>query len=278
MRAIICLALLTAASGSSQILSLEQAASRTGPDLNPAYDGRAITVRGQVAADPIWALDTWYLPLRDASDHGIVLRVDENQLKQLGGPFFPGDWVDVDATLEAIAGAPMLVPSAIRRMKHEAPPEPKEVTITDLNGFRNLGFIVRTSATVSRVADNLGGKTFELADRNNTISVFLPRRTNSRELHIRAGQHVRLTGLATQYSLEPPHDDGFQIILPGPDAVEVISPGFSITPLAIAGIIGGIIAIFGLWWLREHRLGTHRRSMRAFHALSEDIISATSPI
>ncbi|HEY2842415.1 MAG TPA: hypothetical protein VGJ09_02150, partial [Bryobacteraceae bacterium] len=33
----------------------------------------------------------------------------------------------------------------------------------------------------------------------------------------------------------------------------------------------------GGWWVRERRLGGQRRSMRALHALSEDIIAATSP-
>src|SRR5579864_4198378 len=277
MRAILWLAVCTAASGSSQILTLEQASSRTGADFTPAYDGRSITVRSQVAAAPVWALDTSYIALRDASDHGLILRANENRLKELGGPFAPGDWIEVDGTLEAIAGAPMLVPSAIRRLKHEAPPEPSEASLSDLNGFRDLGLIVRTSATVTRVADNLGGKTLELADRGTTISVFLPHRPNSRDLHVRPGQHVRLTGLATQYSLDPPHDDGFQIVLASPGAVEIVESGFSLTPLAIAGLLGGIVALFGLWWLREHRQGTQRRSMRAFHALSEEIIAAASP-
>jgi signal transduction histidine kinase len=33
----------------------------------------------------------------------------------------------------------------------------------------------------------------------------------------------------------------------------------------------------GGWWIRERRLGAQRRAMRALHALSEDIIAASSP-
>jgi len=48
-----------------------------------------------------------------------------------------------------------------------------------------------------------------------------------------------------------------------------------------APLLLGIVGILGLlacgWWIRERRLGAQRRSMRALHALSEDIIAASSP-
>lgn len=46
-------------------------------------------------------------------------------------------------------------------------------------------------------------------------------------------------------------------------------------PLPIA--LGAIAAALCIWWLRRGRTGVHRRSMRAFHALSEQIIAAGSP-
>jgi signal transduction histidine kinase len=45
----------------------------------------------------------------------------------------------------------------------------------------------------------------------------------------------------------------------------------------LLGALGAIALLLGGWWLRERRLGKQRRSVRAFHALSEDIIAATSP-
>ena len=47
-------------------------------------------------------------------------------------------------------------------------------------------------------------------------------------------------------------------------------------PLLLAA--AAVLALLaGGWWIREYRLGAQRRAMRALHALSEDIIAASSP-
>jgi hypothetical protein len=47
-------------------------------------------------------------------------------------------------------------------------------------------------------------------------------------------------------------------------------------PLLLAAV--AVLALLaGGWWIRERRLGEQRRAMRALHALSEDIIAASSP-
>ena len=47
-------------------------------------------------------------------------------------------------------------------------------------------------------------------------------------------------------------------------------------PLLFAG--AAVLALLaGGWWIRERRLGVQRRAMRVLHALSEDIIAASSP-
>jgi len=49
----------------------------------------------------------------------------------------------------------------------------------------------------------------------------------------------------------------------------------------LAPLLLGAFVVLSLlaagWWLRERRLGVQRTSMRALHALSEDIIAASSP-
>ncbi len=48
------------------------------------------------------------------------------------------------------------------------------------------------------------------------------------------------------------------------------------TPLLLSAV--AVLALLaGGWWIRERRLGAQRRSMRVLHALSEDIIAASSP-
>ena len=267
-----------AACGSAQVfVTLEQAASRSGRDMAATYEGRAIAVRAQVASAPIWALGTYYLPLRDSTDHGLLLRGEGEQFSDLA----PGDWIEAAGTIQSRAALPLLAPESIHKFRHEAAPEPKELSLAEIAGLRYLGLLVRTTGTVASVGENLGGRSFEITDRGTTTAVFLPRGANSNasELRrIRAGDHVRVSALATQYSLDPPHNNGFQLMLASAAGVEAIhgtSSVFSPLLLLSAALAIGLLAV--VWWIRERRLGAHRQSMRAFHALSEDIISAGSP-
>jgi len=258
-------------------VSLEQASARTGQERGAAYEGGTISVRAQIGSTPVWALGTYYVPLRDATDHGLLLKGERDQFADLA----PGDWIEASGTLQSRAGLPLLVPVEIRKVRHDPAPEPKDLSIEELNGFRYLGLMVRTIGTVSGIGENLGGKSLEVTDRGNTLAVFLPRGANSSaaELRrIRVGDHVRLSGIATQYSLEEPHDAGFQLMLATPQAVEVIPSATSLfSPLVLLGAFGAIAAAVALWSMRERHQGSLRRSMRAFHALSEEIISAASP-
>ena len=45
----------------------------------------------------------------------------------------------------------------------------------------------------------------------------------------------------------------------------------------LLGAAAVLALLAGGWWIRERRLGAQRRAMRALHALSEDIIAASSP-
>ena len=269
--------LLIAASAAAQDrISLEQAASRTGHDLTAAYEGRKVTIRGQVTSNPIWALGTYYLPVRDASDHGLILSGD----RALFADLEPGDWVEAHGTIQSRAGMPLMAAAEIDRRQHEPAPDPKDVSIAELNGLRYLGLMIRTTATVTEIGENLGGKSLAISDRGSTISVFLPRPQNSagsQLRRLRAGDHVRLTGLATQYSLEAPHDRDFQVMLAGAGGVEVVRTSWVIPPYVLLGGLGTVALVVLLWWMRERSLGINRRSMRAFHALSEEIVSAESP-
>ena len=52
----------------------------------------------------------------------------------------------------------------------------------------------------------------------------------------------------------------------------------SILPVPLLLTVLAVLALLaGGWWIRERRLGAQRTSMRALHALSEDIIAASTP-
>jgi signal transduction histidine kinase len=49
-------------------------------------------------------------------------------------------------------------------------------------------------------------------------------------------------------------------------------------PLLLSAVaVLALLVLAGGWWIRERRLGAQRGAMRALHALSEDIIAASSP-
>src|SRR5580658_8619500 len=135
MKAMLGLLLAIGAAQGEGLLSLEQATSRTGHDSLAAYEGRTVTVHAQVASEPVWALDTYYLPLRDESDHALLLRGDRAQFSGVSA----GDWIQATGTIQSRAGFPMLAISEVHREKPGRVPEPKELSIGELNGFRYLG-------------------------------------------------------------------------------------------------------------------------------------------
>ena len=277
-RHLIPLALLAAVlAPAQQLRTLEEVTSRTGADFIAAYEGRSVTVRAQIAADPIAAVGTYYLPVRDGTEHGLILRGDLERFTGLE----PGDWIEAAGSIQSRGGMPLLEPLSILKLRHDSPPEPKELTVADLYGYRYLGLLVRTEATaITGVNENLGGTSIEIGDSGSSVVVFLPRGPSaSRQAlaRLRAGDRVRLRGLATQYSLEPPHDRAFQLILPSPEDLEVLETASTVPPFLLLGTLGFIALLLAVWWIRERRMGAQRRSMRVFHALSEEVISAASP-
>jgi signal transduction histidine kinase len=56
----------------------------------------------------------------------------------------------------------------------------------------------------------------------------------------------------------------------------VLDGSIPAAPLLL-GAAAVLALLAGGWWIRERRLGAQRRAMRALHALSEDIIAASSP-
>ena len=261
--------------------TLERAGSRN-PDGSAALDGQTITVRGQVSSAPIGAVGISYLPLRDEAGYGLVLAAEAPDFAGLSR----GEWIVATGVLSSRAGLPVLKPSRIDR--DQAPgsvrpaegPGPQDRTLLELAGPRYVGLLVSTEGVVDFVGANSGGRILRI--RNNGVegTIFLPRsaETAGSELtQVGTGDRVRAAGLATQYSAGPSYDRRFQLILASAADLAIVA---SATPrtvwIAPAGF-GAIAVLLGLWWLRERRARVQRRSVHAFHKLSENIISAASP-
>lgn len=268
--------LITFSARAQEAVTLEQAISRSGPDFACVYEGRTITVRAQVASAPIWAIGFYYLPLRDSSDHGLILRGEHDQFAS----YEPGDWIEARGKIEARAGLPLLVPDSMERVRQGPPPAAKSLTLSDAANLNSLGLMVETRGTVTRVGENVGGTAIQLTDRGTAVLAFLPRPssgTNDLLTRIRVGDRVVVTGLLTQYAPRPPLNGDFQIMLAAPGDLKV--SGTETGLRLLLWLIGpGVIAILlALWWIRERRIAQQHSEMRMFHTLCEEIIAAPSP-
>jgi signal transduction histidine kinase len=256
-------------------ITLEQAGSRTGRDRVPAYEGKDVLVAGEVSTRPIWITDSFYVAIQDDAFFGLVLRPEIPQLPDLT----PGDWVEAQGTISNRAGLPILVPRSIRRLRHVTPPAPKTVTASDLASFRYMGVLVTLESIITGENQNGGGDLLLIGQRNTDLNVFLPRtrRDNGPKLSgFRAGDRIRVTGIASQYCTLPPFDRYFQILIPSPASIAVVERGWAIQPPVLLASLILAIALACIWWFRERRMAAQRKQMRLLNLLGEQVIGATS--
>jgi signal transduction histidine kinase len=272
--------LLAAGAWGQETVTLEQAQSRTGREFTAVYEGKTIRVRGQVSAPPVWSLGSYYLPIRDNADHGLILSGDIKVFADLS----PGDWVEATGKIESRGGLPRLLPDTIQKTGQEPPPKPKELSMAELSGLRNMGLMVRTTAVVERTGENTGGKILVVSDRGYSATIFLPHSATGQPepptsglMQAHAGDRVRVLGLASQYSPGPPYDRGYQVLLASPEDVEILQTAALFPPLLALGVVALVGLLGFIWWWRERRLKDQRESWRAFYGLSEALIAASTP-
>ncbi len=258
-----------------QKLTLEQAASRTEPDFTPVFEGKAVSIRGQVSAKPIWALDSFYLPIQDEADYGFLL---QGQLTQFNG-LEPGDWIEADGTVGRRAGLPVLIPREIRKANHTMPPAPKELRLDTLMSFRYLGLLVTTEARVSSSSENGGGGVLTLLDHEKQIGVFLPKQKRDESSALdgyRTGDRVRVYGIATLYSPLPPYDRFYQILVANPSGIILTNKAWPAPPSSVLAAVALIVVLLALWSLRERNFARQRATLRKLNALGEQVIGMSS--
>jgi signal transduction histidine kinase len=261
-------------------LTLEQAGSRRGPDLIPAYEDKEVAVRGQVSSRPVLTpagdLNTYYLPIQDEASYGLLLQGDAARFNAVQ----PGDWIEVTGTLERRAGMPVLLPREISVTVHAATPAPKELRLEALNSFRYLGVLVTTGSRIAVTAEDNGGEMVWLADRENRIRVFLPRMRRSAKNGLegyRSGDLVRATGIATQHCTLPPYDRAYEILLPNSSSVVLLAKAWLFPPSIVLTAVLVILILLVLLSLRERYIARQRRTLRSLNAVGEDVIGSASP-
>jgi signal transduction histidine kinase/CheY-like chemotaxis protein len=258
-------------------LTLEQAEQRSGADFSPTAEGREVQVRGQVISKAVWALDSYYLPIEDKAEYGLLM---QGSLSQLDA-FQPGEWVIATGVIVRRGGLPVLQPKQIRKDGWETPPPAKHVAIGDLINIRYLGIIVSTEGKVSGIGVNGGGDVITLTDRESQVTVFLPRTRRDGGVNsfrrLSVGDTIRVQGIASQYCPLPPYDRYFQVLINDPSAIAMVHRGALIPPFLFLTAVGGLTLILAVWWLREHRMAAQRKTMRSLNSLSEEIIASSCP-
>ncbi len=258
-----------------EVVTLEQAGSRNAPDFTAAYEGRAVTVRAQIAAPAIWASWTYYLPVRDASGHGLILRGEHDQF----AGYEAGDWIEAHGKIESRGGMPLLAPDGMERVRQGPPPAAKSMPLSEAASLRSLGLMVETRGTVTRIGENAGGTVVLLADHSAAAAAFLPRSSAANDLpaRIHVGDRVSASGMVTQNALRAPFNGDFQVMLASPADLKTTGNGPGLMTLLALGVfvLGTILLV--LRWMRDRRIRAQQIAMRTFHTLCEEIIAAPSP-
>ena len=273
--AVFCL-LLTPALPAQTRLTLQQAASRMAPDWTPVYDGKDVTVSGQISFRPLWASESLYLPIQDQAGYGLLLEGTEHQFKDLK----PGDWVEAQGAVSRHAGLAILIPRSIRRTGWSIAPTAKVLRPSDLASFRYLGVLVTTESAVAKEKESASGDLISIGERGSYVDVLLlPTHPDlgPQPSGFRPGDRVRVTGIASQFCTLPPYDRFFQILAPSPASITVVEKAWMIPPPVLLASVMLAAALLAIWWFRERRMAALRRRMWVLNALGEDVIGAPSP-
>jgi signal transduction histidine kinase len=273
--AIFCLSVAFTLSAQTR-LTLQQAGSRMAPDWTPVYDGKEVTVSGQVSAPPVWVSESLYLAIQDQAGYGLLLEGSERQFRD----FAPGDWMESEGPISRHAGLAVLIPRTLRRTGHAAPPAAKILRLSDLASLRYLGVLVTTESAVAQEKDNTGGDLISIGERGSYMDVVLPRtrrESGPQPYGFHSGDRIRVTGIDSQFCRVPPYDRFFQILVPGPASITVVEKAWMIPPPLLLVSVMLAAALLAIWWFRERRMAALRRRMRVLNSLGEDVIGAASP-
>ncbi|HEY3739109.1 MAG TPA: GAF domain-containing protein [Bryobacteraceae bacterium] len=256
-------------------ITVEQATSRSSPDLAPAYEGRRVRIEAQVASKPVWAVERFFLAIRDDSRFGIVLEGSEEQFGKLG----VGDYIRVDGQIRRRNGMPVLAVESIESTGRKGNLPPMALKPGELDTFRYTGLTVLTEGRVASTGLNSSGEVLTIGDSRGSVEVFLPKKRRDDDPsfdRIRIGDRIRAKGILIQDCPLPPYDRYFQILLDGPDSLTVTESADGIPAYLLLTALTMIALLLIIWWFRENRLAGFRRTMQTLNSLGEDVLASTS--
>jgi CheY-like chemotaxis protein len=262
-----------------QALTLAQAGARQPPEYGPLHAGKPVVVRGVVAAPAFHFIAYTLLGIEDESG-GIAVEVPASDTRLDG--FRPGDELEVTGKVDALAGQPVIDPAGIRHLARRRPPEVREISLADLQGYRQLGRVVRTEGVVTEIGDNTAGAYVLINTRpagGEQLKLFLPHALRQPPANLAgysAGDRIRVTGLALQYCPRPPYTRWFELLVQSPNDIVRLHRSWFVPPGIIGTFITLLLAGAMLIWRRERRLRTQRERLRKIYNLGEELLGDAS--
>jgi len=273
----LCLALANLPAAGQTKLSLDRLESRTLPEFTPAYEGRSVSIRGVVATAAYQVPGFTLLAIQDPVGGGVLQLPQGNTL--LSG-YLPGDELEVEGTVSSLFGAVTVVPTHIAVLGRKQPPETLQVPVRELMGFRYLGMQVRTEGKVAEASYNSGGAYLMISSAAGSYKLFVPQ-TPDRAMpsieHFNKGDIVRATGTAFQYCPKPPYNRWFELVVRDTSDIVTVDRSWFLPPVVVAVGLGVLLAGGFVVWVRERRLRTQRKRLKATYQLGEEILGASSP-
>jgi signal transduction histidine kinase/CheY-like chemotaxis protein len=257
-------------------VTLVQAEARAGSDATPALEGREVTVEGQVSLRSFWTRDGSALAIQDSAGYGLLLLGAPSQLESFG----PGDWIAAAGTIEIRAGLPVLIPREIHKTGDGPPPKAAPLRTSDLAQGWRAGSLVTIEGTVEHVGEAYAGEIASIGGRGDSMNIVLPKARHDTAPGLdrfKAGDRIRVTGLAGQACPIPPYDRCYQVLVPSASFVALVERAWLLPPSLLLSALISIMGVLGIWWIRERRMASQRRRMRMLNSLAEEVIASGSP-
>lgn len=277
LRLVVAIAALSSLCWGQAVLTLPEAARRTGPDLVPLHDGKKVSVVGTAASTPIRIISYDHLAIVDDKGAGFTLDLPPGAFSWVR----PGDLLRATGTIAHRSGLPVLRTETLEKTGNGRIPSAIRMTVSQLNDTRNLGRSVSVEGTVLSSGQNAAGDVLLLGTQTFVVAVFLPntsRDKNAGLRHLRPGDKVRAAGISSQYCPLPPFDRGYQVVTTDPATVVLLDRDWAVSPESVMYVLIGIASAFAIWWIRERTMAEQRRVVRGIMLLSEDLLTAPTAI
>jgi GAF domain-containing protein len=274
--AILIAAVLRPAAGQTRMTLAEAGARNPAEGYAPLHVGAHVIVRG-VVSGPAFRFPGYSLLAIEDGQYGAVLHVQgsDGRLEK----FAPGNEIQVDGRISALDGMVVIDPFSLASIGHKEPPQPIEVSIEDLEGFRYLGRLVTTTGKVTAAdAAGAGVGAYVALESKASYKVFVPFRVPRppEPIGFKAGDRVRATGIAYQFCQQPPYNRSFQLLAHDVGAITHTDQIWPLSPMALSIGLGLVLFVGLVMWNRERRLKVQRETLRRTYELGEEILSASS--